>query len=179
MLKVWRRTRRPLVLSLAALAAITFVGASSAQRGGATVLEGDDLTRVVPTGFYFEKQSAPTQMRNASAVQWGRGERARLVIAGLVDTSGYSSEVRAKYQGFLIADAPVTVGGRMLPTGAYGFGFTGNGRLNVFDVSGRRILSAPAAKDTRMQRPRPLMFTTEYGDVRLYSGRDYAVISAR
>jgi hypothetical protein len=67
----------------------------------------------------------------------------------------------------------------MLPTGAYGFGFTGNGRLNVFDVSGRRILSAPAAKDTRMQRPRPLMFTTEYGDVRLYSGRDYAVISAR
>ena len=179
MSKVWRRTRVPVVLALAALSALALAGASSARQRGPLVLEGDELTRVVPTGFYFEKQSAPTQMRNASAVQWGRGERARYVIAGLVDTSGYSSEVRAKYQGFFINDAPVMVGGRMLPTGAYGFGFTANGRIRIFDVSGRQVLAAPAAKDARMQRPRPLMFTTEYGDVRLYSGRDYAVIRVR
>ncbi len=179
MLKGWGWTTRPLILSLAALAALVLAGATSARQRGPVVLEGDDLTRVVPTGFYFEKQSAPTQMRNASAVQWGMGDRARLVIAGLVDTSGYSSEVRAKYQGFFIADAPVTVGGRMLPTGAYGFGFTGDGRINIFDVGGRPILSARATKDSKLQRPRPLMFTTEFGDVRLYSGRDYAVIGIR
>jgi hypothetical protein len=176
MLKGWGRTRGPLILSLAAL---MLAGATSARQRGPVVLEGDDLTRVVPTGFYFEKQSAPTQMRNASAVQWGSGDRARLVIAGLVDTSGYSSEVRAKYQGFFIADAPVTIGRRMLQTGAYGFGFTSDGRINIFDVSGRRILSARATRDSKLQRPRPLMFTTEFGDVRLYSGRDYAVISMR
>src|SRR3954471_7421750 len=107
MLKVWKLTRGPLVLTLAALAALTLAGAAAARQRGPVVLEGDDLTRVVPTGFYFEKQSAPTQMRNTSAVQWGRGERARYCIAGLVDTSGYSSDVRAKYQGFFIADAPV------------------------------------------------------------------------
>jgi hypothetical protein len=179
MLKVWSLTRWPFVLSLAACAALAFVCAAGAQQRGPVVLEGDDLTRVVPTGFYFEKQSAPTQMRNAAAVQWGRGDRARLVIAGLVDTSGYSSEVRAKYQGFFINDAPVTVGGRLLGTGAYGFGFTGDGRINIFDVSGRRILSARASKDSKLQRPRPLMFTTESGGVRLYSGRDYAVIGTR
>jgi hypothetical protein len=179
MLKAWSLTRGPLALALAAVAALALAGVTSARQRGPVVLEGDELTRVVPTGFYFEKQSAPTQMRNASAVQWGRGERARYVIAGLVDTSGYSSEVRAKYQGFVIADAPVMVGGRMLPTGAYGFGFTSNGRIRIFDVSGRQVLAAPAARDARMQRPRPLMFTTEYGDVRLYSGRDYAVISMR
>src|SRR3954470_17141441 len=179
MLKAWSLMRGPLILALAAMAALVLAGATSARQRGPVVLEGDDLTRVVPTSFYFEKQSAPTQMRNASAVQWGRGERASLVIAGLVDTAGYSSEVRAKYQGFFIADAPVTVGGRMLPAGAYGFGFTSNGRIRIFDVGGRQVLSAPAPKDSRMQRPRPLMFTTEYGDVRLYSGRDYAVISAR
>lgn len=179
MLKAWSLTRGTLILTLAALAAFTFAGATSARQRGPVVLEGDELTRVVPTGFYFEKQSAPTQMRNASAVQWGRGDRARYVIAGLVDTSGYSSEVRAKYQGFFINDAPVMIGGRMLGTGAYGFGFTGNGRIRIFDISGRQILTAPAAKDSKMQRPRPLMFTTEYGDVRLYSGRDYAVISMR
>lgn len=179
MSKVWRRTRVPSALALAVFAALALAGASSARQRGPLVLEGDELTRVVPTGFYFEKQSAPTQMRNTSAVQWGRGERARYVIAGLVDTSGYSSEVRAKYQGFFINDTPVTVGGRMLPVGAYGFGFTGNGRIRIFDVSGRQVLTAPAAKDARMQRPRPLMFSTDYGDVRLYSGRDYAVIGAR
>lgn len=179
MSKVWRRTRVPLILTITALAALALAGASSARQRGPVVLEGDDLTRVVPTGFFFEKQSAPTQMRNASAVQWGRGERARYVIAGLVDTSGYSSEVRAKYQGFFINDTPVMVGGRMLPIGAYGFGFTGNGRVRIFDVSGRQVITAPAFKDSKMQRPRPLMFTTEYGDVRLYSGRDYAIISVR
>ena len=179
MLKGWRLTRGSLILSLTAFAALAIAGAAQARQRGPVVLEGDELTRVVPTGFYFEKQSAPTQMRNAAAVQWGRGDRARLVIAGLVDTSGYSSEVRAKYQGFFIADAPVMVGGRLLATGAYGFGFTGDGRINIFDVSGRRILSGRAAKDSRIQRPRPLMFTTEFGDVRLYSGRDYAVISVR
>lgn len=179
MSKVRRRTRVPLILTITALAALALAGASSARQRGPVVLEGDDLTRVVPTGFFFEKQSAPTQMRNASAVQWGRGERARYVIAGLVDTSGYSSEVRAKYQGFFINDTPVMVGGRMLPIGAYGFGFTDNGRVRIFDVSGRQVLTAPASKDSRMQRPRPLMFTTEYGDVRLYSGRDYAVITVR
>src|ERR1043165_5536647 len=158
MSNVRRLTRRPLILSLVALASLVFVGGSAARQRGPVVLEGDDLTRVVPTGFYFEKQSAPTQMRNTAAVQWGRGERARLVIAGLVDTSGYSSEVRAKYQGFFINDAPVMVGGRMLPTGAYGFGFTGNGRIRIFDVSGRQGLAAPALRDAQMPRPPPPPF---------------------
>ena len=138
------------------------------------ILEGAELERVVPPGFYFEGQSAATQMRNAAAAQLGPK---RFVMAGLVDTSGYSSDVQAKYQGFIITDSPVTVGGSRLATGAYGFGFTPDGWLNVLDVGGRRVLSVRARTDDRLQRPRPLMMADARNGVRLYAGRSFVVIS--
>ena len=138
------------------------------------ILEGAELERVVPQGFYFEGQSGATQMRNAAAAQLGPR---RFVMAGLVDTSGYSSDVQAKYQGFIVTDSPITVGGSRLPTGAYGFGFTPDGWLNVMDVGGRRVLSVRARNDERLQRPRPLMMTDARNGVRLYAGRSFVVIS--
>lgn len=143
-------------------------------QGWPRILEGAELERVVPQGFYFEGQSAPTQMRNAAAAQLGPR---RFVMAGLVDTSGYSSDVQAKYQGFIITDSPVTVGGARLPTGAYGFGFTSDGWLNVMDVGGRRVLYVRARSDDRLQRPRPLMMTDARNGLRLYAGRSFVVIS--
>ena len=103
----------------------------------------------------------------------------RYVILGMVDTSGYSSDVRAKYQGFLITDSPVRVGGQELGTGAYGFGFTDDGHLNILDLGGKQVLSAATTKDTKLKRPRPILITPDAGGVRFYSGRDYAVINAR
>ena len=171
-LKAW--TRLCVAASLLAAASVA-VGAQGLVR----VLAGAALARVVPSGFYFEGQSAPTQMRNAAAAQWGDGKEARLVIVGMVDTSGYSSDVRAKYQGFFITDSPVSVGGQELGTGAYGFGFTDDGHLNIFDIGGRQILSAPATRDAKILRPRPILITNESNEVRFYSGRDYAVINMR
>src|SRR6476469_21439 len=118
------------VATLAVLFSLTFVVAA---QEGAVVLTGADLTRVVPPGFYFQGLTAPTQMRNAAAVRFGRD---RYVICGLVDTAGYSTDVRAKYVGFLITDSPITVGRESLPTGAYGFGFATEGKLTVMDVGG-------------------------------------------
>ncbi len=82
--------------------------ASVAAQDRATILTGPELTRITPTGFYFQGLSAPTQMRNAAAARFGADS---YVIAGLVDTSGYSADVRQKYEGFLIADHPITVNG--------------------------------------------------------------------
>src|SRR5215204_7523431 len=110
--------------------------AAALAQGWPRILEGAELERVMPPGFYFEGQSAATQMRNAAAAQLGPR---RFVMAGLVDTSGYSSDVQAKYQGFIVTDSPVTVGGSRLPTGAYGFGFGSDGWLRVMDVGGRRV----------------------------------------
>ena len=142
----------------------------------ATVLENPELARVVPSGFYFQGQSAPTQMRNAAAARF---ESNRYVIAGLVDTSGYAADVRAKYQGFLITDSSITLGGSDLPPGAYGFGFSNDGKLNIFDLAGKEILSVLTTKDTDLKRPRPLMMLNSAGTLRLYSGKDYVTIATK
>ncbi|HEY3136255.1 MAG TPA: hypothetical protein VGL29_09530 [Blastocatellia bacterium] len=142
----------------------------------AVVLSGAEHNRVVPTSFYFEGQSAPTQMRNSAAARFGSN---RYVIAALVDTSGYSTEVRAKYQGFFITDSKVNVGGKELGAGAYGFGFTDDGKFNVFDVGGKQLMSASATKDSAIRRPRPLMMSVEGGALRLYAERSYVVIAAK
>ena len=167
---------RTLTKGIVILSVAVFASVGAAAQGGAVVLEGAELARVVPTSFYFEGQSAPTQTRNTAAAKFATD---RYVIVGLVDTSGYSSDVRAKYQGFFITDSPVRVGGRELGTGAYGFGFTNDGHLNILDLGGKQILSTPTTKDTKIKRPRPILMTTDAGGVRFYSGRDYAVINIR
>ena len=168
--------RKALTRGLVILTLIAYGAAVAAAQEKAVVLAGAQLTRVVPTGFYFEGQSAPTQMRNTAAARFGAK---RHVIAGLVDTSGYSSEVRAKYEGFFIIDSPVTVGGQELATGAYGFGFTDDGKFNLFDVGGTQVLSVQTTKDAKLRRPRPMLITTDAEGIRLYSGRDYAIVNIR
>lgn len=163
-----------LVLLASVLAATA--GAAGAQDDGTLILVGPQLTRVVPTGFYFEGQSAPTQLRNTAAARFG--ER-RHVVVGMVDTSGYSADVRAKYEGFFITDSAIRVGGEQLGAGAYGFGFTDDSKFNLFDVGGRQVLSVGTASDRALRRPRPLMMTKDGAQVRLYSGRNFVVIAAR
>ena len=115
-------------------------------------------------------------MRNAAAARLGEK---RYVIAGLVETSGYSSEIRAKYEGFLITDSRIQIGSQELGTGAYGFGFTNDGKLNVFDVGGNQILSVATTNDKVLRRPRPLMMISATDGLRFYSGRSYVVASAK
>lgn len=161
-------------------AALLFVACSLpllvAAQDQVVVLAGSSLSRVVPPGFYFQGLSAPTQTRNSAAARFGTN---RHVIAGLVDTSGYAADVRAKYEGFLITDSPITINGSELGIGAYGFGFSNDGKLNILDLAGKEILSVATAKDNALRRPRPLMMTKSAEGVRLYSGKDYAVIAAK
>jgi hypothetical protein len=139
------------------------------------VLAGPELTRVVPTSFYFQGQSAPTQMRNSVAARVNN----HFVIAGMVDTSGYSAEIKAHYQGFFINDGAITIGGESLPVGAYGFGFSNDGKFNIFDLGNNRVLSVSSTNDKSLKRPRPLMMTMDGRNIRLYAGRDYVVISVK
>ena len=115
-------------------------------------------------------------MRNAAAARFGTN---RFVIVGMVDTSGYSAEIRARYEGFFITDSAITIGGESLSTGAYGFGFSNYGKLNILDLAGKEILSVSTTNDKSMKRPRPLMMTKSGDGIRVYSGREYAVIAAK
>jgi len=167
-----RHSLKQLTLALALFG----VAISVAAQGGATILSGAELTRVVPTGFYFQGLSAPTQMRNSAAARFGTD---RYVISGLVDTSGYSTDVRAKYVGFLITDSAITLNGESLPAGAYGFGFATEGKMTVMDLAGKDLVSVAVTNDKDLKRPRPLMMSADPGGVRLYNGKNYVVIAAK
>jgi hypothetical protein len=167
--------RKTPAILLALLFVVCVVSGSVAAQDAGTVLTGAELTHVTPPGFYFEGQSAPTQMRNTAAARFGAD---RYVIAGLVDTSGYAADVKEKYQGFLITDSPIKVGGSALGTGAYGFGFLGDGKFVVLDLGGKIIMSMAASPDKELKRPRPLMMLNSADGIRLYSGRSYVNIAA-
>jgi hypothetical protein len=167
---------KPLQKILMTALALLLVTLPVVAQDSAAVLAGAELTRVVPTSFYFQGQSAPTQMRNSAAARFGTN---RFVIAGIVDTSGYSAEIKARYQGFFITDSTITVAGEMLPIGAYGFGFTNDGKLNIIDLGNNQVLSVSTTNDKSLKRPRPLTMTMDGSNVRLYAGRDYVVIAAK
>jgi hypothetical protein len=124
------------------------------SQNAVTILAGPELTRVVPPGFYFQGQSAPTQMRNSAAVRFAEK---RYVVVGMVDTTGYAADVRARYEGFFITDSSIRINGSDLKTGAYGFGFSDDGKLHILDLADEEVLSTSTTKDSTVRRPRPLM----------------------
>jgi hypothetical protein len=171
-----KRHEKILINALALFIVAAAVAVPALGQDTGSILAGAELTRVVPTSFYYQGQSAPTQMRNSAAARFGTN---RFVIAGMVDTSGYSAEIRARYQGFFVTDSAITVGGESLATGAYGFGFSNDGKFNVFDIGGNQVLSVSSTTDKALKRPRPLMMTMDGNNVRLYAGRDYVVIAVK
>lgn len=169
------KPRRNSLLILVLIAA-SCAGLTAAAQQSFTVLTGAELTRVVPPGFYFQGLNAPTQMRNAAAARFGEK---RYVVAGLVDTTGYAADVRAKYEGFFITDSPISINGSDLAVGAYGFGFSDDGKMQILDLAGNSVLSASITKDNELKRPRPLMMTATAEGLRFYSGKDYVTIKAK
>ena len=169
-------SKRHSIVGLAALFIACSLPVMVTAQDSVTVLAGAELARVVPPGFYFQGLSAPTQMRNGAAARFGAK---RYVVAGLVDTSGYAADVRAKYEGFFISDSPIKINGSELGTGAYGFAFSNDGKLNILDLAGNQVLSTSTTKDSELKRPRPLMMMKAANGVRFYSGKDYVTIAAR
>lgn len=139
----------------------------------AVVEDKDKLETIVPASFFFAGLSGPTQRRNSAAGTLGDK---RHVVAGLVDVSGYSTDISGIYEGFFITDSDIRIGGKPLPVGAYGIGFAKDQGMNIFDLSGKKILTVSTTRDDEMRRPRPLMMTVEKDGIRLYKGRDYVLI---
>lgn len=158
-------------LSVAVMAA---PGRAIAQ-GGDTVLKPADTQKMLPAAVYYKGQSAPTQLRNSAGVKFSDGY---YVLATLVDTSGYSSDVASKYQAYLVTEVPLKMGGQDLPTGVYGVGFIGGDKVAITDVGAHDVLTLNSATDEGMKRPMPLQITTDPGGgFRLYAGRRYVIFN--
>jgi hypothetical protein len=142
--------------------------AMMAQAG--TVLTRTDTQKLLPDKVYYKAQSATIQVRNSGGVKFSDGY---YVLATLVDTSGYSSDIQAKYQAYFITEVPLKIGGQDLVAGVYGVGFVG-GKFVVTDVGAHDLLTVPASQDAEMKRPTPLQVTADPGGgYRLYCGRSY------
>jgi hypothetical protein len=145
--------------------------APAAAQGGDTVLKPADTQKLFAEKVYYKGQSAPTQLRNSGGVKFSDGS---YVLATLVDTSGYSSDVQAKYQAYFITEVPLKIGGQDLPAGIYGVGFIGGDKFVVTDVGAHDLLTVSSSTDEGMKRPMPLQVATDPGGgFRLYSGRRF------
>ncbi|MGA2050510.1 MAG: hypothetical protein ABSG96_22630 [Terracidiphilus sp.] len=157
--------------------AVAVLAAPLAARaqGGDTVLKPADLQKMLPASVYYKGQSATTQLRNSGGVKFADGF---YVLSTLVDTSGYSTDIQAKYSAYFIAEVPIKVGGQSLPAGVYGIGFIGGDKFVVTDVGAHDILSVDSGNDAGLKRPTPLQVTADpAGGYRLYAGRRYVVFS--
>jgi hypothetical protein len=100
-----------------------------------------------------------------------------LVLAGLVDTSGYSTAIAEKYQGFLITETKLSFDGATLDPGEYGFGFK-DGKFTVMNVASTDLFSIASQNDDQLKHPVPLKLEKDGTGYRLYAGRRYVVVKA-
>jgi hypothetical protein len=138
-----------------------------------TILRAADINdHVFPATVFFRGQTTTSQLDNSGGVRYADGF---MVLAALVDNAGYATQVRVKYQAYLIVEVPIVIGGQTLNPGAYGCGFVENNKFVVMDLGANDLLTVTSTRDTDIQRPIPLQFVAAEvaGGYRLYHGRDF------
>ena len=140
------------------------------QNEGTSVLHAAEAGKLLPDAVYYAGKSASTQLRNSAGVHFADGS---YTLAVLVDTSGYSTAIQQKYQGYFLTETALEFGGHRLVPGAYGFGFVGS-RFLITDIGGHDVLATEATRDAQMNRPMPLQIvqSSSSSGFQLCSGRD-------
>jgi len=146
-----------------------------AQEATKHVLSGEEAKKAVPAEYFFRGQKAPVQLRNAVGFQLANG---KMALAALVDASGYSTAIQQKYQGLLITETKLSIGGTDLAPGQYGFGFTADGKFVVMDVANNDVLGVAYASNPQMQHAVPLKLESDGSGYKLYSGKKWVGIKA-
>jgi len=146
-----------------------------AQQPSKHLLSSDELKKAVPAEHFFRGQKAPVQLRNAVGFQLADG---KMMLAALVDVSGYSTAIQQKYQGMLITEVKLDIGGSKLSPGQYGFGYTADGKFVVMDVGSNDVLSAAWQTDQELRHAVPLKVVEEGEGYRLYAGKKWVAIKA-
>lgn len=157
-----------LLLSMAVPVALT-------AQAGDKILKPADTQKLLPASVWYDGQSAPSQLRNSGGVKFADGH---FVLATLVDTSGYSTGVAARYQAYFVVEEPVKIGGQSLATGVYGAGFIAGNQFVVTDIGGHDVLTVPSTNDAAIKRPMPLQVIADpAGGYRLYAGKNYVTFN--
>jgi hypothetical protein len=170
----YRDFYKRLVLAIALVSAGTQLGSS---QGGLEVVTGKAFDSAMPKDFYLEGNAIPTEKRNAVLVKNSKGSR---VLFALIDTTGYSSQVRSKYIGMIISEVNISICGNSLAVGSYGFGLDKSASpsapkavFHVYNQAGEKVAECDAERDGEIKQPRPLQLVLgkDGQAARLYLGR--------
>jgi hypothetical protein len=153
-------------------------GSSTAQGAAKkdVILKAADITpKIFPETVFYRGRVGAVQMRNTGGIRFADDF---YLLAGLVDTSGYSSGVKEKYQGYLMTEVPVEINGQSVKPGAYGIGFVAGSKFIVSDLGSNSLLEIAGQRDSELKRATPLQVleASEAGAYRLYIGRDFVTL---
>ncbi len=143
----------------------------SLAQGGDTVLKPADTQKLLPASVYYKAQSAPTQLRNSTGIKFADGY---YLLSTMVDTSGYSSDVAAKYQAYFITEVPLKFGERE-PARRYLRRRICRRTSSSSPMWARTMFSQwQRVHDDALKRPMPLQIMADpSGGFRLYAGRKF------
>ena len=143
-------------------------------------MTGKEFDVAVPKDFYLEGNAIPTEKRNTVLLRTPSNPR---VVIGLIDTTGYSSQIQKKYIGMLITEGEFSLSGQKVGVGSYGFGLekpvagtSGDGKLMVYNQAGTQIVECAARRDADLKQPRPLQIVLGKDGARLYIERYWVEI---
>ncbi len=170
----WQAIRK-MACTSALAAAVILPFPAPGQQPADKILAAVDVQKLLPASVWYAGQSAPTELRNSGGVQFADGH---YVLATLVETSGYSTAVAAKYQAYFVVEAPIHIAGQDLPAGVYGIGFVAGNQFVVTDIGAHDVFTASSTHDDAIPRPRPLeVLPDPAGGFRLYAGRNYVTFT--
>ena len=169
-----------LMAGVAGALALGFFATTALAQQKFELITGKPFDQAVPKDFYLEGNAIPTEKRNAAVVRTPAGGRA---VFALIDTTGYSSDIIAKYVGMLITEGDLSVCGKTITTGSYGFGWkkpaTGvnePGTFSLYDQGGKSVAECQTPRDADIKMPRPLQVVIAPSGARLYYGRHYLAL---
>jgi hypothetical protein len=156
------------------VALVAIASMAALAQGDAKILKPAEMTKLIPQTVFYRGQTATTQVRNSSGIKFADGF---FVLTTMVDTSGYSTGIAAKYQAYFITEVPIQVAGQNLAPGAYGIGFIEGNKFLVTDLGAHEVLSAASNTDSDLKHPMPLQILPDSAGFRLYAGRSYVVLT--
>lgn len=147
-------------------------------QGRFEIVTGKSFTAAVPRDFYVEGKAIPVEKLNAVLVETPGGAR---VLFALIATAGFASGIQQKYSGMLISEGHVSICGKDVAVGSYGFGIrrtrtsrSRQARFFLYNQGGHAVKECGMEKDSRIREPKPLQIVIESPrSARFYLGRDW------
>jgi hypothetical protein len=169
------------VLFSAAVATASAAAGQSAFAQKFEVVTGKAFDSALPKDFYLEGNAIPTEKRNAVLVKTPAGARA---LFALIDTTGYSANIVSKYVGMIVTEGDLTLCGKKIAVGSYGFGWmlpgTGvdaPGKFSLFNQAGEPLAACRSERHADLKQPVPLqVIVAPDGSARLYHGKHYIAL---